>query len=55
MCCSLLALIRLAPFSYFLHLLERQAERVGKPGLAEAQHEATHAHAAADVLVGRVW
>ena len=38
----------------FLHLLERHAERVGKLGLAHAQHEAAHAHAIADVLVGRV-
>ena len=38
----------------FLDLLEREAERVGKLGLAKAQHEAAHAHAAADVLVGRV-
>ena len=41
-------------FLVFLHLLERDAERVGKFGLAEAKHEAAHAHAAADVLIGWV-
>src|SRR4029450_6661807 len=35
----------------FLHLLEREAERGGELRLAHAEHQATHADAAAHVLV----
>ena len=51
MCCSRLAPMRLAPFSYFLNLLERQSKRVRKVCLAHFEHQAPHPHAAADMPV----
>jgi hypothetical protein len=35
----------------FLHLLEREAERIAQFSLAHCKHHAAHAHPAADVLV----
>jgi hypothetical protein len=43
MCCSRLAPIRFVPFSYFADFR-----------LTHLEHQAAHAHAAADVLVDRV-
>lgn len=36
----------------FLNLLEGQPERIGEFLLAQAEHHPTHAHAAADILIG---
>ena len=38
----------------FLHLLERQPERLAKVLLAHLEHHPAHPHATADVLVGRI-
>jgi hypothetical protein len=40
-------------FLIFLHLLERNAECVGK-FCAQAEHEAAHAYTGANVFIGRV-
>lgn len=42
-------------FLIFLHLLESEAERIGEFLLAQVKHHATHAQAAADVLVDGIW
>ncbi len=41
-------------FLVFLHLLEREPERVAKLFLAHAEHHAPHTHPTADVTVDRV-
>jgi hypothetical protein len=41
-------------FFVFLDLLKRDAERVCELRLAHVEHEAAHAYAGADVLIGRV-
>jgi hypothetical protein len=38
----------------FLHLLEREAERIAQSPLAHCKHPTAHAHPAADVLVDGV-
>src|SRR5262245_61051084 len=46
--------MRFMPFSYFLHLLEREAERVPQLLLAHCEHLTPHPHSAANVLVNGV-
>jgi hypothetical protein len=38
----------------FLHLLERDTERIAKPLLGHLQHHSSHTHAGSDVPVDRV-
>jgi hypothetical protein len=42
------------PFLVFLDLLERQPKGVAEIGLAHIEHEPSHAHAAANMLVDRI-
>jgi hypothetical protein len=42
-------------FFVFLHLLERQPERIAEIGLGHAEHQAAHAHSFSDVGVSRVY
>jgi hypothetical protein len=41
-------------FLVFLHLLERQAQRVAELFLTHIQHQSTHPHAAAHVFIGGI-
>src|SRR6266850_471574 len=49
------ALTRLAPCSYFWHLLEGEIERIGKHLLVHAQEQATRSDSAADLDINWVW
>src|SRR6202050_5337601 len=44
----------IGPLLVLLHLLESEAERFAEFFLAHAEHDATHAHATADIFVNRV-
>src|SRR5262249_52818729 len=39
----------------FLHLLKSQAKSIAELFLTHRQHHATHAHAATDMLIDRIW
>ena len=44
----------ISPLLVFLHLLEREAERVAELLLTHAEHHPAHTYSTADVLVGRI-
>ncbi|MEH7904029.1 hypothetical protein V7794_22800 [Rhizobium laguerreae] len=53
--CSLLALTRFVPFSYFLQLLERDAEVFGDLHLAHLAEQAQAANVGADLNIDGFW